>query len=93
MSKGEKIRTRNKTNIGAEPGELENSKPGVYLTYFLCVKVTDYLATYFPQVLQQAGGKTQEDILLMKKELEDENTLIGLLKTELVNHKKYWSHF
>jgi len=39
-------------------------------------------------VLQQTGGKTQEDIQLMKKELADENNLIGLLKMELVNHKK-----
>merc|ERR1712142_952755 len=39
-------------------------------------------------VLQQSGGQTQEDFQLMKKEVDDQNNLIGLLKKELVNHKK-----
>ena len=43
---------------------------------------------YNDEVLQQTGSKTQEDVQLMKKELNDENTLIVLLKTELISHKK-----
>ena len=40
-------------------------------------------------MIQQSGEKSKEDVYLMQKELNDENELIALLKTELLNHKTY----